>query len=106
MEQPFCRVLGSVRGLSYDGDIMMSRSQITLDSEIQRRARRRAGDMGLSFAEYVRRLVSRDLGNAPLISNVKGVFDLGASNGSDIATNKDEMLADSFAERHRKRRKK
>lgn len=85
---------------------MMSRTQITLDPEIQRRARRRAGDMGLSFAEYVRRLVSRDVGNAPLASDVKGVFDLGASSGSDVARNKDAMLADAFAERHRKRRKK
>jgi len=39
----------------YDGAIMMSRTQIALDPEIQRRARQRANDMGVSLAEYVRR---------------------------------------------------
>ena len=38
----------------------MARTQITLEPEIQRRARQRAGDLGVSFAEYVRRLVARD----------------------------------------------
>jgi hypothetical protein len=40
---------------------MMSRTQITLDDEMQRRARRRASDLGVSLAEYFRRLVARDL---------------------------------------------
>jgi len=83
--------------MRYDVDIMMSRMQITLDPEIQRRARRRASDMGLSLAEYIRRLVARDLGGAPSTANPAAVFDLGASGSSDIATNKDSMLAEAFA---------
>jgi hypothetical protein len=76
---------------------MMSRTQITLDPEIQRRARRRAADLGVSFAEYVRRLVARDLGSAHVQAAPSLVFDLGASGGSDVATQKDAMIAQAFA---------
>ena len=40
---------------------MMARTQITLETEMQRRARRRANDLGVSLAEYFRRLVARDI---------------------------------------------
>jgi hypothetical protein len=76
---------------------MMARTQITLEPEIQRRARKRASDMGISFAEYVRRLVVRDVGGAPKAVNPAVVFDLGASGGSDIAKNKKAMVAEAFA---------
>jgi hypothetical protein len=79
---------------------MMSRTQITLEPESQRRARRRANDLGISLAEYVRRLVARDLGNPRATVNPAGVFDLGASGGSDIASNKDIMIAEAFAARN------
>ncbi|HEY2186010.1 MAG TPA: hypothetical protein VGH39_13525 [Xanthobacteraceae bacterium] len=36
---------------------MNIRSQISLDPELQRRAQAKAADLGISFAEYVRRLV-------------------------------------------------
>jgi hypothetical protein len=48
----------------YDGAIMMARAQITLEPEFHRRARRRATDLGVSFAEYVRTLVVRDLSHS------------------------------------------
>src|SRR5439155_25066569 len=69
--------------LRYDDTIMMSRTQITLDPEIQRRARKRASDLGVSLAEYLRRLVARDLAGSQPAANVAAVFDLGASAGSD-----------------------
>jgi len=78
---------------------MMSRTQITLEPEIQRRARRRAADMGISFAEYVRRLVVRDLGGAKSSASPAAMFDLGSSGGSDIARNKRAMVAEAFAAR-------
>jgi hypothetical protein len=83
--------------MRYDGDIMMSRSQITLDPEIQRRARRRASDLGVSLAEYIRRLVARDLGRSPAPASPAAVFDLGASGGSDVARNKNAMVSEAFA---------
>jgi len=75
----------------------MSRLQITLEPEIQRRARVRAGQLGISLAEYVRRLVARDLGRTRPVANPAAVFDLGSSVGSDVAANKDAMLAEAFA---------
>ena len=75
---------------------MMARTQIALENELQRRARRRAGDLGVSFAEYVRRLVARDLSRPAGTADVACVFDLGSSVGSDIARNKRKMIADAF----------
>jgi hypothetical protein len=85
---------------------MMSRTQITLEPEIQRRARQRASDMGVSLAEYVRRLVARDLGGMQPAANPSAVFDLGLSGGSDVAKNKDAMIAEAFASGGRKPRRR
>ncbi|MBV9154841.1 MAG: hypothetical protein JO097_01165 [Acidobacteriaceae bacterium] len=76
---------------------MMARTQITLEPEIQRRAQRRASDLGMSFAEYVRRLLMRDLGTPHKPADPAVVFDLGGSASSDVAKNKDGMIAEAFA---------
>jgi hypothetical protein len=83
---------------------MMSRTQIGLDSDLQRRARQRAAKLGASFPEYVRGLVERDLGGRPrAMAEVAAVFDLGASEGASVARDKDEMAAAAFASRARRR---
>lgn len=86
---------------------MMSRTQITLEPETQRRARRRASDLGISLAEYVRRLLERDLGGAGIQTDPALVFDLGRSGGSDIGKQKDAMIAEAMGSRltrrHRRR---
>lgn len=79
---------------------MMVRTQITLEPEMQRRARQRASDLGLSLAEYLRRLVTRDLGGPQISGDVASVFDLGRSDHSDIARNKSGMMAEAFLTRH------
>ena len=76
---------------------MMVRTQITLDPEAQRRAHQRASDLGVSLAEYIRRLVACDLGGARPAASPAAVFDLGASGGSDVARNKRAMVAEAFA---------
>jgi hypothetical protein len=81
---------------------MMSRTQITLEPEIQRRARQRASDLGMSLAEYVRRLVARDLGSVQTTADPSAVFDLGTSGGSDVAKDKNAMIAEVFASMRRK----
>ena len=83
--------------ICYDGAIMMARTQITLEPETHRRARRRASDLGISLAEYLRGLVARDLGCAQATAGPTAVFDLGSSGGSDIATHKDAMIAEALA---------
>jgi putative heme degradation protein len=75
----------------------MVRTQITLETELQRRARQRAGQVGISLAEYVRRLVARDLARPEMKADVSSIFDLGASGGSNIAVNKDSMIAEAFS---------
>ena len=76
---------------------MMSRTQVTLELEIQRRARQRASDLGVSLAEYIRRLVTRDLGSGQTKADPTCVFDLGSSGSSDIQKNKHAMIAEAFA---------
>ena len=85
---------------------MMARTQITLDTQAHRRARRRASELGVSLAEYVRRLVARDLAGPQPKRDVTAIFDLGSSGGSNIARNKDAMIAEAFdATRKRSRRR-
>ena len=85
---------------------MMSRTQITLEPETHRRARQRANDLGVSLAEYLRRLVNRDLGAAQIATDPSAVFDLASSGGSDIAKHKDSMIAEAFASRHKSNRRR
>lgn len=81
---------------------MMVRTQITLEAELQRSARRRASEIGVSLAEYVRRLVTRDLARPEQKPDVSRIFNLGSSGGSDIAANKEAMIAKTFEANHRK----
>ena len=83
---------------------MMSRTQVTLDNEMQRRARRRASELGVSLAEYFRRLVARDLIGPEATADVERIFDLGSSGGSDIAREKDTMIAKAIQSTRRTRR--
>lgn len=82
---------------------MMSRTQITLDPEAHREARRRAAEQGLSLAAYIRLLVRRDL-DEPVraASDVSGMIGLADSGGSDIARHKDDYLGDAIAAEHRR----
>jgi hypothetical protein len=90
----------------YDGAIMMAKTQITLETEMQRRARQRANDLGVSLAEYFRRLLARDLARPETVVQVDRIFDLGASGGSDIASHKDSMVAEAFRSTRRKPRRR
>jgi len=76
---------------------MMSRTQITLDPRLLRRARQRAGEFGISLAEYVRRLVAADLEGPHPVVDPSLVFDLGTSAGADIGRDKDRMVAEAVA---------
>lgn len=75
---------------------MMARAQIALEPESHRLARRRAGDLGISLAEYVRRLVARDLAQPKEVTGIESIFDLGSSGGSDVARDKHSMIEEAF----------
>jgi hypothetical protein len=98
--------LGGGKSVQYDGAIMMAKTQITLETEMQRRARQRANDLGVSLAEYFRRLVARDLARPETAAHVDRIFDLGSSGGSDIASQKDSMIAEAFHSTRRKLRRR
>jgi hypothetical protein len=83
---------------------MTSLTQITLGVELQRRARQRANDLGVSLAEYLRRLVARDLARPEKRADVDCIFHLGDSGDSDVAMNKDEMIAGAFRSLRKQRR--
>lgn len=75
----------------------MIRTQITLDRELRNQARRRAGELGISLAEYIRRLLERDLHGPRIVADPSVVFDLGDSGGSDVARSKDAMIGEAVS---------
>ncbi len=85
---------------------MMARTQITLEPELQRQARRRAADRGISFAQYVRQLVAIDLAPKRRRANAAVVFALGASDGTDVARDKDALLGAAIESEARRRRRR
>ncbi len=80
---------------------MMVRTQIALDSEEHRRAKRRAAELNISLAEYVRRAVRHDLGEKDRPkADISEIFGLGSSGLSDVSENKDRYLGESLWEEH------
>jgi|ERR1700722_17017310 hypothetical protein len=75
---------------------MNARTQITMDPDLQRRAQARAEELGISFAEYVRRLVASDLGGPKPKADISIVFDLiDEGPPTDIARDKDKMIGEA-----------
>lgn len=92
--------------MCHNAFIMMLRTQISLSSETQRRARQRAAQLGISLAEYIRRLIDRDLGQAMAQADPSLVFDLGSSGGSDISREKAAMIGEAVSAQNPSRDKK
>ena len=76
---------------------MNARTQITMDPEMQRRAHAKAAELGISFAEYVRRLVANDLGEQRPKADISIFFDLVDDDGppTNIARDKHKMIAEA-----------
>jgi hypothetical protein len=81
---------------------MNARTQITMDPELQRRAQAKAAALGISFAEYIRRLVAGDLGEQHKSKpDISVLFDLGASSEpTDIARDKDKLIGQAVWEEY------
>jgi hypothetical protein len=84
--------------IHHDVVTMMTRTQLSFEREMLRRARAKAGELGISLAEYIRRLVAEDLAGSVPPADVTKVFNLGSSGGSDIARDKDRMVGEAFEE--------
>lgn len=87
--------------IHHDVGIMMTRTQLSFEPEMLQRARERAGQLGVSLAEYVRRAVAADLQDEGCVTDPSAVFDLGSSTGSNIGRDKDMMLGEAFGRRTR-----
>jgi hypothetical protein len=83
---------------------MNARTQITIDPDMQRRAHAKAAALGISFAEYVRRLLAQDLGEAKRRVDVSLVFDL-VDEGprTNIARDKDKMVGEAVWKEHQRK---
>jgi hypothetical protein len=83
---------------------MAQRTQISLPAEDHRRARARASDLGVSLAEYIRRLVANDLYSEREAASVDALFDLGnSSDGSDVSAHKDAYVGEAVQGEARRR---
>jgi hypothetical protein len=75
---------------------MNARTQITMDPEMQRRAQAKAAELGISFAEYMRRLVAQDLGEPKPKADISIFFNLiDEGPPTDIARDKDKMIGEA-----------
>ena len=61
------------------------RTQIALEPEQHAQVKQKAAALGITMAEYIRRLVDRDLGHATTGADVSAIIGIGRSGGSDIA---------------------
>ncbi|MGH6925048.1 MAG: hypothetical protein ACRED5_15045 [Propylenella sp.] len=75
---------------------MNARTQITMDPETQRRARARAAELGISFAEFVRRAVDKELDAPKPKFDITQIFDL-VDEGppTNIARDKHKMIGEA-----------
>lgn len=80
---------------------MNARTQITMEPELQRRAQAKAAELGISFAEYIRRLVAGDLGKPTTKPDIASLFNLiDEGPPTNIARDKDAMLAEAVWKEH------
>ena len=76
------------------------RTQIALSPTQHARAKSKAADLGITMAEYIRRLVDRDLDQQDPVTDPSVIIGLGSSGGSDIATERREAIGRAVAEHH------
>lgn len=68
-----------------------------LESEAHMRAKRRAAELGLPLAAYIRRLVDADTQRSPQSVDRSAIIGMFASGGANVARDKKDMVAAAFA---------
>ncbi|MDE0603434.1 MAG: hypothetical protein OXI18_03430 [bacterium] len=71
------------------------RTQIALEPEQHAGVKRKAAELGISMAEYIRRLVERDLSAPRPQADISDIFALGGSGGSDIASERHTAVGEA-----------
>jgi hypothetical protein len=84
----------------------MTRTVISIERDLYERARERAEELGISFAELVRNLLADNIVEKRPQADPSIIFDLGSSGEeTDIARDKDRLLGEAvWAEHLRKTR--
>jgi hypothetical protein len=82
---------------------MMVRTQIALPPEEHRKAKAKAAELNISLAEYVRRLVARDVDEAQPQGDITAMFDLGNSGRADISQFKDKYVGEAAEAEYRRK---
>lgn len=75
------------------------RTQIALDPEQHARVKQKAASLGITMAEYIRRLVDDDLAGIDPQASPKDIIGIGRSGGSDIAREGTRAVAEAVADR-------
>ena len=75
----------------------MMHTQIDLEFEQDALVQRKAADLGISVAEYIRRLVERDLAQTGPGADISAIFSIGDSGCSDIAVDRKGATAEAIA---------
>lgn len=78
------------------------RTQIALDSVQHARAKQKAANLGITMAEYIRRLVAQDLDDVAPQTSPAAIIGIGRSGGSDIAHEGKQAVGTAIAS-HRAR---
>ncbi len=73
------------------------RTQIALEAEQHAQVKQKAAALGIPMAEYIRRLVDRDLNSAGTSTDVSSIIGIGRSGGSDIAAEGTAAAAEAVA---------
>jgi len=83
---------------------MLTRTQISLERELHRKAKRRAEELGISLAELTRRALAREVESQQTPSaDLSAIFALGGSGGSDISRNKEAYLGQASRSEYRRK---
>ncbi len=80
---------------------MATRMQVTFDREQHHLAAAKAAVLGVSLAEYIRRVVANDLADEEeAAGSISEIFGIGDSGGGDVARHADEYLGEALARAH------
>jgi hypothetical protein len=78
----------------------MTRTVISIEQDLYDRARQRAEELGVSFAEYVRTVLAENLGEPRRRTDPSVIFNLGSGGPTDIARDKDKLIGEAVWAEH------
>ena len=81
------------------------RTQIALSPVQHAQAKRKAAELGISMAEYIRRLVAHDLAAASAEADPVSIIGMFSSGDSDIANQRSDAIRAAVTERAAQRQR-